>query len=236
MKLIFSTSKGTYGVRRIKTSLKQEYNIVAACSRISRLMKIGCLSAKQIKKFVITTDSKHNEYISPNLLQRNLTTCMPNQVWVGDITYIPTNSGALYLATVIDLYSRKIVGYSMANHMRTSLIEQALLKAIWQRKPGSNLMFHSEQGSQYASHSYRVILKDHKITQSMSRKGNCWDNAVAESFFKTLKSELMYGKIYKNQTEAKSDIFEYIETFYNRKRLHSNNNYCSPEQFELLWA
>jgi len=157
----------------------------------------------------------------------------PDTYWVGDITYIPTKEGWLYLATVIDLYSRQIIGWSMANNMKTKLINDALTMAIWKRKPKrGSLIWHTNQGSQYPSESHRSILKDHDIIQSMSRKGDCWDNAVAESFFKTLKTELTNHYQFNDQQEAKNVIFEYIEVFYNRIRTHSANNYLSPVEFE----
>ena len=152
----------------------------------------------------------------------------------GDITYIPTQTGWLYLAVVIDLYSRQVVGWSMANHMRTSLVNDALTMALFKRKPNEGLLYHTDRGSQYASKSHRAILKDNAIVQSMSRRGNCWDNAVVESFFHTLKVELVHHNRFSNQQEAKQQIFEYIEAFYNRLRLHCANGYLSPCDFEAL--
>jgi len=151
---------------------------------------------------------------------------------VGDITYIWTQSGWLYLATVIDLFSRKVVGWSMAGHMRTSLVNEALQMAIWQRKPPKGLLWHTDRGSQYASKEHRALLKEHHIEQSMSRKGNCWDNAVAESFFHSLKTECVFHERYKTREQAQASIFDYIEVFYNRKRRHSANNQISPANFE----
>ena len=179
-----------------------------------------------------TTHSKHNEKISPNVLGRGFKADKPNTVWVGDITYIWTGQGWFYLATVIDLLSRKIVGWSMADNMKTGLVNDALKMAIWQRKPHKGLIWHTDRGSQYASKAHRGLLKTHKIEQSMSRKGNCWDNAVAESFFHTLKTELVYHERYKTREQARHSIFEYIEVFYNRKRRHSANDSISPANFE----
>ena len=159
---------------------------------------------------------------------------LPNQFYVGDITYIHTDEGWLYLAVVIDLYSRKIVGWSMADNMKAKLVNDALLMAIWQRKPVRGLVWHTDRGSQYASHSHRSIIKQHGIKQSMSRKGNCWDNAVSESFFHTLKTELTHHLRFKTREEAKAAIFEYIEVFYNKARMHSSNDYLSPNDYELL--
>jgi len=172
--------------------------------------------------------------VAPNLLARDFTASAPDQKYVGDITYIWTQEGWLYLATVIDLYSRKIVGWSMQEHMRVDLVNDALLMAIWQRKPRRGLLWHTDRGAQYASRSHHNILSQHGITQSISRKGNCWDNSVAESFFRTIKTELIYHIDYKTREEAKQLVFEHIETYYNRKRLNSANDYLAPEEFEKL--
>ena len=158
----------------------------------------------------------------------------PNQAWVGDITYIWTTEGWLYLATVIDLFSRRVVGWSMSSRMTVDLVNDALLAAIWRRKPDKGLLWHTDRGSQYASHSHRKLLNDHGIIQSMSRKGNCWDNAVAESFFHTLKTGQVNHKQYQTRKEAQQDIFEYIEVFYNCQRLHSTNDYWSPVDYEEI--
>ena len=190
------------------------------------------LACKTKRRFKVTTDSKHSNPISPNLLERQFTVLNPDKYWVGDITYIPTKNGWLYLATVIDLYSRQIIGWSMADNMKVKLVNDALIMAIWKRKPNKGLIWHSDRGSQYASDSHRAILKDHGIIQGMSRKGDCWDNAVAESFFHTLKTELTNHYQFNNRREAKNVIFEYIEVFYNRIRIHSANNYLAPVEFE----
>lgn len=229
---IFIQNRQIYGIRRISKKLAENHNILISNRRIGRLMRVANLSCKTKRKFKVTTDSKHSKIISPNLLERRFNVNAPDELWVGDITYIHTDSGWLYLATVIDLYSRKVVGWSMANHMKSKLVNDALTMAIWKRKPKKGLIWHSDRGSQYASDSHRNILKDHGIIQSMSRKGDCWDNAVAESFFKTLKSELTNHYKFKNQQEAKRIIFEYIEVFYNRIRIHSANNYLAPAEFE----
>jgi transposase InsO family protein len=197
-------------------------------------MKQAGLVCKTVKKFKATTNSKHDEAISPNLLNRKFKVYEPNKVWVGDITYIWTDMGWLYLATVIDLFSRKVVGWSMSDRMKTSLVNDAMQMAIWQRKPPKGLIWHTDRGSQYASKSHRALLKQHRIEQSMSRKGDCWDNAVAESFFHTLKTELVFHERYKTRKQAHASIFEYIEVFYNRKRRHSANNLMSPANFENL--
>jgi len=181
---------------------------------------------------VNTTDSNHNLPIAPNLLNRDFYSSVPDTKYVGDITYIPTNEGWLYLATVIDLYSRKIVGWSMAENMKTSLVNNALKMAIAKRGPLKGLIWHTDRGSQYASYEHKDLLQKHGIIQSMSRKGNCWDNAVAESFFHSLKTELIYREIFETRAQANQAIFEYIEVFYNRQRMHSANGNLSPVEFE----
>ena len=196
-------------------------------------MKELHLSCKTKRRFKLTTDSKHSLPIATNRLQRNFKVYKANQVYVGDITYIHTHEGWLYLATVIDLYSRRVVGWAMDNQMQATLVNKSLLMAIWNRKPKKGLLWHTDRGSQYASDSHRQILQDHGIKQSMSRKGDCWDNAVAESFFHTLKVELVHKIRFETREAAKQAIFEYIEVFYNRKRMHSANDYLSPVEYEI---
>ena len=180
--MIFAENRNIYGARRLKRALARE-GLIVSRRRIGRLMKELSLTCKTKKKFRITTDSKHQLPISPNLLNREFNVTQPDKYYVGDITYIYIESGWLYLAVVIDLFSRKVVGWSMADNMRATLVNNALLMAIWQRKPAHGLVWHTDRGSQYASDSHREILQAHGIKQSMSRKGNCWDNAVSESFF-----------------------------------------------------
>lgn len=229
----FNESRQNYGTERIQKDLRELGEKISR-RRIGRLMKQAGLACKTVKKFKATTNSKHDEAISPNLLNRNFKVDEPNKVWVGDITYIWTDMGWLYLATVIDLFSRKVVGWSMSDRMKTSLVNDAMQMAIWQRKPPKGLIWHTDRGSQYASKSHRALLKQHRIEQSMSRKGDCWDNAVAESFFHTLKTELVFHERYKTREQAHASIFEYIEVFYNRKRRHSANNLMSPANFEIF--
>ena len=186
---IFIENRNVYGCRRIAKKLEAQ-GVLLSRHRIRKLMSRAGLVCKTKRRFKVTTDSKHNKIISPNLLKREFNVAKPDSYWVGDITYIPTKQGWLYLATVIDLYSRKIVGWSMASHMRAELVNNALAMALWKRKPPKGLVWHTDRGSQYASESHRNILKDHGITQSMSRQGDCWDNAVAESFFHTLRARL----------------------------------------------
>lgn len=233
IKVIFEGQRDGCGSRVIKKALFRQGHKVSR-RRIGRLMKKAGLRCKTRKKFKATTNSKHNNPVAPNILDRQFVQAKPNQAWVGDITYVWTAEGWLYLATVIDLFSRRIVGWSMGDRMTADLVNDALLAAIWQRKPGKGLLWHTDRGSQYASHSHRQLLKQHGIIQSMSRKGNCWDNAVAESFFHTLKTGHVNHKKYQTRSEAQQDIFEYIEVFYNRQRLHSTNDYWSPVDYEEM--
>lgn len=233
IKEVFEEQRNGCGTRTIKKALARTGHQVSR-RRIARLMKASGLFCKTVKKFKATTDSKHSNPVAPNLLNREFTANKANQKWVGDITYIWTTEGWLYLATVIDLFSRRVVGWSMSNRMTKALVNQALRSAINSRRPSRGLLWHTDRGSQYASTSHRKLLKKYGIIQSMSRKGNCWDNSVAESFFHTLKTGLTNHKQYKTREEAQQDIFEYIEIFYNRKRLHSTNDYWSPVDYENM--
>jgi len=233
IEIVFIQSRQTYGTRRIKKKLAKTIGLVVSRQRISRIMKDLNLSVKMKKRFKVnTTDSNHNLPIAPNILNRDFYASAPDEKYVGDITYIPTSQGWLYLATVIDLYSRKIVGWSMDDNMKVSLVNDALNMAIKHRNPPKGLIWHTDRGSQYASYSHKDLLAENGIIQSMSRKGNCWDNAVAESFFHTLKTELTYHEIFYTKAQANQKIFEYIEIFYNRERMHSANNNLSPVEFE----
>jgi len=232
IKSIFEEGRRLYGTRRVQDKLVNSYGVIVSRQRIGGIMKHLGLSVKHKKKFKNTTDSKHNLPIAPNLLNREFEASIPDTKYVGDITYISTKQGWLYLATVIDLYSRKIVGWSMDDTMQTTLVNNALLMAIRHRNPPKGLLWHTDRGSQYASTDHRKLCQKYEITQSMSRKGNCWDNAVAESFFHTLKTELVYQTTYETKAEANQSIFEYIEIYYNRKRMHSANNYLSPVDYE----
>lgn len=196
-------------------------------------MRDAKLACKTQRRFKATTNAKHHLPVADNHLNRQFAVQRPNQVYAGDITYIHTQEGWLYLAVFIDLFSRQIVGWSMAEHMRTRLVNDALLMAIWKRKPAKGLLWHTDRGSQYASESHRALLKQYGIRQSMSRKGNYWDNAVSESFFHTLKTELIHHQTFRNRDDARQAVFEYIEAFYNRERLHSANGYRSPVDYEL---
>jgi len=233
IEIIFVQGRENYGTRRIKDKLVQRYGFVVSRRRIGYIMKDLGLIAKTKKRYKInTTNSNHNLPIAPNLLNRDFYASYPDEKYVGDITYIPTNEGWLYLATVIDLYSRKIVGWSMDDTMKVSLVNDALNMALIGRNPPKGLIWHTDRGSQYASYSHKDLLEQYGIIQSMSRKGNCWDNAVAESFFHTLKTELIYHEIYETKSEANRAIFEYIEVYYNRQRMHSANGNLSPVEFE----
>lgn len=233
IKAAFEKGRKNYGTRRIKDTLKKQ-EIHASRRRIGRLMREEDLEVQTRRKFKVTTDSKHDKPIAPNLLEREFSIDTPNTAYVGDITYIPTREGWLYLAVVIDLCSRAVVGWSMGSRITAGLVNGAMLMALWQRKPAKGLIFHSDRGSQYASDSYNKILNDHGVKGSMSKKGDCWDNAVAESFFHTLKTELVYHDDYKTRDEARAAIFEYIEVFYNRQRLHSANGNEAPLIFEMM--
>lgn len=228
---IFAASRSTYGAPRIHAALKKRGE-VCGLHRVERLMQIAEIRPKMRRKYVRTTDSNHPHPIAPNLLDRQFSVDAPNKVWVSDITYIWTDEGWLYLASTLDLYSRMIVGWAMSDGMHTSLVERALQMAMGRRSPPAGLMHHSDRGVQYASRQFQVLLEDHDVTCSMSRKANCWDNAVQESFFHTLKTELCDHEHYRTRAEARASVFEFIETFYNRTRLHSTLDYCSPVEFE----
>lgn len=201
-------------------------------NRVARLMRQADIQSKMAKRFVITTNSKNTLQPAPDLLKRNFYMSQKNKVWVTDTTFIGTREGWLYLATVLDLYSRKIIGWSMGNRNNRDLVCDALLMALWRRKHPKGVIVHSDQGSTYASNDYQALLKDKCLLCSMSRKGNCWDNAVAESFYGSLKNEWTDEKDYLTREDAKKSIFKYIELFYNRKRRHSHLGYKSPVDFE----
>lgn len=230
---IFNQSRKTYGVPRIQKALILEGQYHGK-ARISRLMKLRSLKPKAAKHFKVTTDSNHTLAIAANLIKQDFKAKFPNQVWCSDITYIRTDEGWLYLATVIDLYSRMIVGWSMSKSLKTQLIEDALSMAIWKRKPDKGCVHHSDRGSQYCSKRYRDKLIQHGLVCSMSSSGNCYDNAVMESFYHSLKIELIYGQKYASRHDAKVAIFDYIEVFYNRQRLHSTLGYKSPVEYEMV--
>ena len=233
IKEIFEMSMQTYGSPRITAELKRQ-GYVASQPRVAKLMHYNGLRSKVKRKYKATTNSNHNYTINKNLLNRKFKPKSMNKAWVSDITYIRTGQGWLFLTTVIDLFNRQIIGWALSKSLRTNkTIIPAWKMAISRRKISSKLIFHSDRGVQYASKNFRKLIKSNNlITQSMSRKGNCWDNAVAESFFKTLKTELIYHDEYKTIEQAKLAVFEYIEIWYNRKRLHSALGYKTPEELE----
>lgn len=228
-------SKGTYGARRMAIEVEAHGGSPCGRFKAATLMKKAGVAAKQKKKFKATTDSKHNLPVAPNLLNRQFEVEAPDQVYVSDITYIWTAEGWLYLAVILDLFSRQIVGWSLNRRMTRKLIMDALRMAIWRRRPEPGLVFHSDRGSQYCSNDFQKMLKAHEMKSSMSRKGDCWDNAVAESFFGSLKTERVFFTNYKTREEARRDIVDYIEMFYNSKRRHSYLGYLSPKEFEKMW-
>ena len=227
---VHAESRGIYGAPRVHEMLIRE-GVQCGRKRISRLMRSKGLRGKAPKRFrVRTTDSNHDDPIAENLLNREFETKSPNEAWVSDITYIRTGEGWLYLACVMDLFSRRVVGWSMATHMETSLVLSALTMALGARDVGEGLILHSDRGSQYASKEYRSALARHGIRQSMSRAGDCYDNAVQESFFHTLKTEC--GDWFATKEAARAAVFDYIATFYNPRRLHSSLGYMSPDECE----
>ena len=228
----FKKGESCYGTRRLKRELAAD-GVVLSRRRIGRLMKSAGLECKTRKKRKPqTTDSSHDKPIAENLLNREFDVPATDQVYVGDITYIDTEEGWLYLAVWIDLCSRAVVGWSMQKHMRAELVCDALRMAMGSRYCTQGLIVHSDRGSQYASEKFRKLLAERKFIASMSAKGDCWDNAVAESFFHTLKTERVYGQKYATREEAKRDIFEYIEAYYNRVRRHSTSDYLAPLEYE----
>jgi transposase InsO family protein len=231
VRTIHKESKERYGAPRIVAELKDKGTRTSK-KRVARLMNESNLSATAPKKFVKTTDSKHDLPIAPNLLERDFSPSKANSVWASDITYVWTVTGWLYLAVVIDLFSRKVVGWAMAENMETSLCLSALEMALKTRAHDGDLIHHSDRGSQYASKDYTAALKAARIRMSMSNKRDCWDNAPVESFFGTLKKELVYRITFANAEAARAKIFEYIEAFYNRRRRHSTLGYMTPTEYE----
>ena len=228
---VFVRSRRTYGSPRIRFELLDRGYRVGR-ERIARVMNDLGLCAQHKKRFRVTTKSDHGKNVADNVLNREFRASAPNTSWVADITYVDTREGWLYLAVIIDLFSRRVVGWNLENHMRASLATGALGHALDQREIGVAPLHHSDRGSQYASHEYRSLLAKHGIRCSMSRKANCWDNAVAESFFGTIKQELLHRRRWPTKREARKAIFDYIEVFYNRKRRHSSLGYLSPADFE----
>jgi transposase InsO family protein len=228
----YETGRGVYGSPRVHREL-QEQGVKCCENTVARRMKACGLRAKTRRRFVVrTTDSHHPHPVAANTLDRQFQQSAPNRAWAADITYIATEEGWLYLAAVIDLCSRKIVGWATADHLRAELVSEALRMALLQRSPTGKLLHHSDRGVQYACDDYQALLAQHGLSCSMSRVGNCYDNAVIESFFGTVKTELVYHEKYPTREAAHRSLFEYIEVFYNRQRRHSALNYQSPTQYE----
>jgi len=231
---VYNDSYETYGSPRIYLELKDQ-GVACSEKRVARLMRLRGLRAKQVRRYKSTTKRNKKHPVAPNLLKRDFSTDRPDQKWLTDITYIPTREGWLYLAAVLDLYGRRIVGWAMSDRMTADLTISALKMAIRQRQPGSGLIHHSDQGSQYTDGTYQVLLKDHGIRASMNGVGTWYDNAPMESFFGTLKSERVHHRVYETRDDARPDLFFYIEGFYNRRRRHSSLDYLSPLAYEQLY-
>lgn len=228
---IFKNSKKRYGYPRVYKILESK-NIKCGINKTAKLMKEHNLRARAKKKYKATTDSTHNNKVYENILERKFNVSKPNTVWVSDITFIYTREGWLYLCVIIDLFSRKVIGYATGDKIDTKLLLKTFMMAYITRRPKNKIIFHSDRGVQYTSELFQKKLKKYGFICSMSRKGNCWDNACAESFFHTIKVEELNHINFKTREEAHRSIFEYIEIFYNRKRLHSSLGYLSPEEFE----
>jgi len=231
IKRVHKESYETYGIRRVKARLEKE-NIICGKNRVARLMRENGIFSRLRRKYKATTNSNHSYPVAPNLLNQNFTADKPNEKWVGDITYIPTDEGWLYMAGIEDLFQRKVTGWAFSSRITKELTIAALEQAVGKECPQTGLIFHSDRGSQYAAYDYQDTLRKYGIIQSMSRKGNCYDNACMESFFSTLKKDIIYGKRFKTREEAKQLIIEYIETFYNCKRIHSTLGNMSPMEYE----
>jgi putative transposase len=227
----YDDNRGAYGSPRIHAELKEQ-GIHCGRKRIARLMREKSISAGRKRRKARTTDSSHDSPIAPNLLKRDFTADAPNKKWLTDMTFIATREGWLYLAGVLDAYSRKVIGWAMGKEHDAELVKEALQMALLQRQPGAGLVHHSDRGSEYASKSYQEMLHQHNVQISMSKKGDCYDNAPMESFWGTLKEEGVGKDVFPSRKEAKTAIFDYIEVFYNRKRKHSSLGYLSPVDFE----
>lgn len=231
---IHAEFKGAYGSPRMVKELRGR-GFPASKRRVERLMRENGIRAKRKRRFKVTTDSKHNLPVAPNLLERNFTPTGPNQVWTSGITYLWTDEVWLYLAITMDLFNREVVGWSLKPRMTADIVTDALTMGWFRRKPTAGLIHHSDRGSQYASEAYQAKLKTYGMTCSMSRKGNCWDNAPTESWFGSFKNERVYGERFATRAAMKAMAFEYIEVFYNRSRHHSALGYKSPAAFHAAW-
>jgi len=232
IKRVFAGNDNNYGSPRVWNQLHNVEQKRCSVNRVAHLMRVNGIVAVQKRKFRVTTNSKHRHPVWPNVLNRKFTVEKPNAVWVSDITYVWTFEGWLYVAAVLDLFSRGIVGLAMDKTIAETLTLRAMGQAILRRSPGKGLICHSDRGSQYAGNDFKAILARNEFVGSMSKKGDCWDNAVAESFFHTLKVELIHRRKYRTRDEAKRSIFEYVEMYYNRKRAHSTLGYLSPFDYE----
>ncbi|GHO98727.1 transposase [Reticulibacter mediterranei] len=230
---VFVTHRGRYGSPRIHVELKDQGRRISR-KRVARLMREAGISARRKRHRVLTTRRDTSHPVAPNVLNREFTAIEPNTKWTTDITYIPTMQGWLYLAVILDLYSRAVVGWSMSGCCDEELVENALKMAVLRRRPKAGLLHHSDRGSQYTSRAYRLRLEQSGIMASMSRKGNCWDNAAMESFFGSLKEECMGSDVYSSHEQARQALFEYLEIYYNRQRRHSTLGYVSPLMYEQL--
>jgi len=234
IEVVYNDSYGTYGSPRVYREL-QAQGVACSENRVARLMRLYHIRAKQTRRCKVTTKRNKCHPVAPNVLKRDFTADRPDQKWLSDITYIPTLEGWLYLAVILDLYARRIVGWSMSDRMTTTLTLDALQMAILHRQPGPGLIHHSDQGSQYTDQAYQSVLENYGIQVSMNSVGSWYDNAPMESFIGTLKSELVHHRLYRTRDEARPDLFFYIEAFYNQRRRHSSLDYLSPEAYEQLY-
>lgn len=232
IRTIYQQNRCRYGSPRVHRTLRRR-GTVCGRNRVARLMREDGLRARSRRKFKATTDSRHRHPVAPNLLNRQFDVLEPDTVWLGDITYIPTDEGWLYLAVLMDLASRRIVGWSMSERIKGELTLQAFNSAVQRRRPKPGLLHHTDQGSQYACGDYQDALEAQGMRVSMSRRGNCWDNAPMESFFRTLKVELIFGHRFETRSSAREAIFEYLEVYYNQQRMHSSLGYLSPAEYEV---
>jgi transposase InsO family protein len=231
---IHAELKGAYGSPRMVKELRSR-GFSASKTRVERLMRENGIRARHKRRYKATTDSKHNLPVAPNLLERDFTPEAPNRVWTSDMTYLWTDEGWLYLAIVLDLFNREVVGWSLKPRMTADIVTDALTMAWFRRKPAAGLIHHSDRGSQYASHAFQAKLREYGMACSMSRKGDCWDNAPTESWFGSFKNERVHGERFETRDEVKAMAFEYIEVFYNRRRMHSTLGYKPPVQFMEDW-
>ena len=235
IRMVFAEARQRYGSPRVTAELR-ERGVGCGRHRVARLMRRDGHRAKAARKYRVTTDSSHGKPVAGNVLDRQFEVAVPNRLWAGDITYVATREGWMYLAVFIDLYSRMVVGWKLGTRLTAELVTGAFERAAARRRPAPGLLVHTDQGSQYASEDFARVLRRHGATLSMSRKGNCWDNAVAESFFHSLKVEAIHGNDFQTRREVEREVFDYIERFYNRKRRHSAIGLRSPECFEMTNA